>query len=343
MLNNEFFMRLINNGKLSDEEKVVVDFHKKHDKEFHQLWVNHQLVEGLRKYYTNNLSGAEKGQFEFDWYFSQQRMDEIKKLRDKVLYELKKENEQLNDIGDSVFKAKIETDKTFATGFHDMYGGRSEVPDTIKAKTDSSLRVAPKSDVTINEHQTNNPVQILHTIKPARRLPILKKLMLVASVSLTFLFSGKILLNNIEANSQNSLFEKYYEPIALDLSANRASTNLLNEGISLFHIGEFEKAIQKLNEVEKLGQRSDEAKFLKGLLYIENDQVDVALEILNDPILLNSEFSDDAQWYSALCHIKNENFGFAKKILHKLDSQWKQENDYNSNHEKLEQVLKILN
>ena len=102
-------------------------------------------------------------------------------------------------------------------------------------------------------------------------------------------------------------------------TAQEADKSVLNSAIQWYNRNNYQAAINQLDKIIQSDPFSTAAHFYRGLSYIETKDYGKAIEnfsfIINQN---NSRYTENAQWYLALCYIKTNQTGIASIALNKI-------------------------
>jgi hypothetical protein len=120
----------------------------------------------------------------------------------------------------------------------------------------------------------------------------------------------------------DTLFKKYYQPLAATNYVQRNEAGILNTdlsmGIQYYNQGDYNQSLLILNQVENELGRSPDVHFFQGLSYLGLEQYMVARNMLEDYVVKNTRYLPEATWYLSLCYLKTGEYVKAMENLRHL-------------------------
>lgn len=139
-------------------------------------------------------------------------------------------------------------------------------------------------------------------------------IMIVASVTV---------LKLISKPSADEIFKQYYNKYEANVVTRSESTDnsTLVTAIQLYDKGSYTAAIQKFLNIIKTDANNTAARFFLGVSYLETKNINKAVEHLTFVIAQqDSAFVEHAEWYLALCYVKNGHKKEAIALLTKISN-----------------------
>lgn len=136
----------------------------------------------------------------------------------------------------------------------------------------------------------------------------------IAAVFLLFISIGTFLIID-QIRYEGDIYSSFYQTYTLDNYVRSNAASSLNENwLSLYKSGEY---MDFINKNPYLNTESIEPRwsFYLAMAYMETDKVDMAKKYLNPIVDSVNLFTTQAQWYLALCHIKDNEIELAKANL----------------------------
>ena len=169
------------------------------------------------------------------------------------------------------------------------------------------------------------------------RLLFEKKWHLVAASITILIVIGSFLLNNINNQGPNQLFEKYYSSENA-VFTTRSGENTENSDLTI-GLQKFQK--QNYNEAINFLKRNHDnvvSEYYLGISYIETKQFTEAKTAFHNILEQESNlFTEQAQWYKGLCLLKLNELNEAKQLFTSIMNS---NSIYNNN---ASEILKKLN
>ena len=123
--------------------------------------------------------------------------------------------------------------------------------------------------------------------------------------------------------SPEAIFNQYYNKYEANIETRSESkeNNLLITAIQLYDKGSYTAAIQKFLHIIQTDENNTAARFFLGVSYLETKNIPKAIENLNVVIYQNdTAFVEHAEWYLALCYVRNGQKKQAVSLLTKISS-----------------------
>lgn len=137
---------------------------------------------------------------------------------------------------------------------------------------------------------------------------------LVAASITVLVVVGSFILNNLNTQDSDKLFDQYYTPDAIFTArTNQNSENLkLTAGLQKFQKQEYSEAILLLKNISN----NIVSDYYLGISYIETKQFSLAKNAFSSITSKESNlFSEQAEWYKGLCLLKLKELPAAKKLF----------------------------
>ena len=114
-------------------------------------------------------------------------------------------------------------------------------------------------------------------------------------------------IQNAEGSDVSSEFKSLYEYLNSNVSS-KAAEQYLKKGVDKYNDGDYENAINDLNEAFTLNPKSDQALYYLAQSYLKSDDQDKAVELFNQLITSfpDSEYKDKAERYVSQGEEDNE-------------------------------------
>lgn len=144
--------------------------------------------------------------------------------------------------------------------------------------------------------------------KPQARLFTLRRTLAVAATLALLIVAGWFLLRPT-APSSDQLFASYYQPPAFEQTRSGAATDpegadqLWTDAGQAFQTGDYETALNALNQYLSLIPENATALRYKAICQIELQEYDAALSTLG-AIKDHPDWMEEARWLSALIHLR---------------------------------------
>lgn len=127
----------------------------------------------------------------------------------------------------------------------------------------------------------------------------------------------------------SALYGENYQPYPNVVQPiNRSSEEVKLDYSQLYEMQEFGKAVAA---IKKMNNNSDTSKFYLGQSYMALDSIELALAEF-ESVDMNSVFGEAAEWYKALCFLKQKELDSCKEQLSKIA---KSDSAYKARAEKL--------
>jgi len=142
------------------------------------------------------------------------------------------------------------------------------------------------------------------SIPPVRSSWMNKGFMRIAAILLVILSAAVILkMTLINPSDPEKIYNRYYQAYDADvISRSGISEEItLDRAIGNYNNGNYQEALQILNEVLRMDQQNYMAWFYKGLTYMESDQpVEAVKSFKSVPEQWDSLYKEHRDWYLAL-------------------------------------------
>lgn len=140
---------------------------------------------------------------------------------------------------------------------------------------------------------------------------------IAAAIVLT-LVVGTLLIFGLQDKNPQNLFASYYQPddaVMIVRSGSNPEDIDLKEALLAYHEKNYDNAIELLDKQEN----NILAKYYLGLSYLETDKISKAISTFKAIIDHNNNlFVEQAEWYLALCYVKNDQEEEAKIWFEKI-------------------------
>ncbi|MEL6557532.1 MAG: tetratricopeptide repeat protein [Bacteroidota bacterium] len=169
-------------------------------------------------------------------------------------------------------------------------------------------------------------------------VPLKRWYMIAATISLLMVAAFSWWKFGIQDSSED-LYASYYQPYPDILTSRGAGETLMSEALYSYESGNYDLAIDKLNQVLADDQDNSELRFYLGQAYLANSDAINAQAVFK--ALINEKnfaLSDASQWYLALAYLKTGDTIAAKEMLQQINR--------DTNHayrEKSKQLIERLN
>lgn len=140
----------------------------------------------------------------------------------------------------------------------------------------------------------------------------------IAAAIVLALVVGALLIFGVQNQSADNLFASYYQPdeaVMIVRSGSNPEDIDLKEALLAYHEKNYDNAIALLDKQDN----NILAKYYLGLSYLETDRIDKAINTFKSIIDHNKNlFVEQAEWYLALCYVKNNQEEEAKIWFEKI-------------------------
>lgn len=148
-------------------------------------------------------------------------------------------------------------------------------------------------------------------------------LMTIAASLILIIFTVAVIKFTLKPTPE-SIFAQYYNRYEANIetrSEPTVGTSSLIIAIQLYDKGSYIAAIQSFLNIIKSDSNNTAARFFLGVSYMETKNISKAIENLNFVINQNdTAFVEHAEWYLALCYIKNGQKNDAISMLNKIST-----------------------
>ena len=162
------------------------------------------------------------------------------------------------------------------------------------------------------QHEEND---LRNVINLAKETPVitLRKIITIAASIIVFLGITFVIFNLSTPSANEELFQAYFEPGTY--YGNYTRSNLdpsgnLDKGVAFYLDGQLDQAETYLKEVKQISderQLRQRASLYLGLIALQKDQNEKALEILKQLSVINQVYDDiTMDWILALAYLKND-------------------------------------
>lgn len=142
-----------------------------------------------------------------------------------------------------------------------------------------------------------------------------KRWHLAAASAAILLLIGSLMLSDQKTSQPTDIFDQYYQAETSIMIQRSNSLNVDSEvktALTYYTNAEYEKAIEILSN----NQENVISKFYLGLSYIETEDYKKAQEAFQSVLDHNDNlFLEQAEWYKALCLLKQDNISEAAKLF----------------------------
>jgi len=136
----------------------------------------------------------------------------------------------------------------------------------------------------------------------------------VAAAILIGLFLSQGLLNTNVLDNQE-IYSQYFDPVDLSLiNRSDADQSLQLEAENAFNSGDYDNAINKLQELQAIDAEEQLYDLYLALSFIEKNEFDKAETLLN-PLLNDPEYTSEAYYFKALSKLKQSQRVEANNLL----------------------------
>jgi|GEM_PF-4879546 len=178
-------------------------------------------------------------------------------------------------------------------------------------------------DVLAEEQLGEEMDQVRNSVLRGRTMRIL----LGSAASVLIVIAGYFGIKQVQSQNFTELFAEYYHAPLDPTQRNgiREYTNPMEEGIALFHSGEFEKSMMLLRSL--IGTDSEEeANYYIGHNLLAQDSLVMAGTVFDKLRQQDGPYHDKAEWFAMLAYLKNGNTEKFELILEEIISN--PEHDY---------------
>jgi TolA-binding protein len=136
-------------------------------------------------------------------------------------------------------------------------------------------------------------------------------------------FTGLIIISSLlflsyRTQSPETIYEHYYQ-VYSNPGATRSLETTFNEAIDYFNKKDFRKALEGFQAYLKANPGSSKFEFLSGISYMEIRNFPDAKLSFNKIIKRGANlYTEDANWYLAMCYLATSEKDKAKEQLHKI-------------------------
>jgi tetratricopeptide (TPR) repeat protein len=183
-----------------------------------------------------------------------------------------------------------------------------------------------KTDVILERHDIIALRNKLASIEKSRKDELVKNGKLkaprfrFAAVVTGLIVIGSLLFFSFQKQSSETIYKKYYQEYLYPSTSRSAGTSF-DEAIDYFNRKEFDKALTGFQAYLKNNPGSSKNEFLSGVSYMELSNFPDAESSFNK--VINKEvsmYTDNANWYLAMCYIATNNKAKAKDQLRKISN-----------------------
>ncbi len=188
-------------------------------------------------------------------------------------------------IYDSDFKNQFESFKSIESGIKEHYANE------LKQKF-SEIDI--ELDKTLNTKPKNNKVIWLSSVSVAASI--------ILGVFIYQHFSNQLTMPQL---AQENWVQDEGLPVKM------SSKGKYDDAMNAYKLEKWDLALSELNKI-----KSDTATYYAGLIYFDKKEYQASITLLNE-IKLNSKYFDDAQFRLALLYLMENKISFARQILQK--------------------------
>ncbi|WP_372773373.1 tol-pal system YbgF family protein [Mangrovibacterium sp.] len=172
------------------------------------------------------------------------------------------------------------------------------------------------------------------------RIPITRIATVSIAASLVLFIGISSLWNKHNIGSEGEVYSEFFRPYEAT-GIFRSNDSSLDSKVSLalhkYNQSEYSEAVQLFDDILKTDATNPVGNFYRGMAYMELEQYDEAIISYNQVIRAqNNLFVEQAEWYGALCYLRNEN----KRKAYKQFQRIAENNGYYS--EKASAILRKL-
>lgn len=143
------------------------------------------------------------------------------------------------------------------------------------------------------------------------------------SAAAVFILSLLLFKSLIPANSGDSVFRNYYQPLEANSYQMRGSeqdvvSNKLQEGVGYYLSREYGKAEVAFDNLRKTDKNMPELLLFSGLNKMGQNNFSAAITTFKDLLSQEEQFVPEAQWYLGLCYIKTGDLVNARSVFAEL-------------------------
>ena len=166
----------------------------------------------------------------------------------------------------------------------------------------------------------------------------IKRTILIAACIAAAFFVSILIYNNIpRKNSNNNLFNTYYNS-DISLNLNRSGNNGLAEALISYNQKNYQDAINIFNDILSSDSSNIAVAFYAGVSYIETEDFKSAIKLFNHIIKdQDNLYIEHAEWFRALCLLRTGNKAEAIKEFEKISK-----DTINYHNKEAKEILKEL-
>lgn len=149
-----------------------------------------------------------------------------------------------------------------------------------------------------------------------------RKLFLKIAVAACFIFGFVLMFNYYQNDPNEKLYQAYYTPDpGLPTVMGSSNEYDFNEAMVDYKRENYASAIQKWSALYEDSPGNDTLNYFLGMAFMASDEVDKAVPFLESVSTeTESEFYEDALYYTGLYHLKKNNIELAKQYFNKINT-----------------------
>lgn len=126
------------------------------------------------------------------------------------------------------------------------------------------------------------------------------------------------------SNNPDEIFQDFYKPLNAYSSTTRSSSSVVDpfaNAVQKYKMGQFQNAGVMFSDLIYEDPRNISYRFFSGITQLELANYDHSIELLNEVIKHNGDFTKEAKWYLSLAYIKSNKPLLASDLLAELSNE----------------------
>ncbi len=130
-----------------------------------------------------------------------------------------------------------------------------------------------------------------------------------------------------EVKEETTLFAAHYQPYSLD-NVRNADSDMETQLIKTYQNKDYDAFLQTYGQLSESNQSNPKYIIARGTVLLERDNTAEALALFYSVYSQNELYKDAGLWYTALCHLKDDNISIARDNLQRIVSEFGADNPY---------------
>ena len=363
MLSEDLMIRHICNEPLSSEERTVVEYFLKNDQDFRDEYLDVEVRLQTREFLTISLDKSEKSRFADKFHFRDESRSNLSEIIDEVLIYIKCENEAFSEYGQELFEKKLKYEKPFVKKYKEYDRLNNRINEVLKDRELVELKETLQeigmqfNSRNISEFEENEEnycdipnqdkeflaeTEANEILRRNKRVKLIKNWAVAATIALLIglNIAGDFSISNFVSNGM--IYNSFYEPYNVRILKRKGSNPLLIKGVETYLNENYQVSKNSFLQIANKEENKSIATFYLGLIHVELNQIKESINYFSEVAATNSNYSNDAKWYLALCYIKMGNINLAKQNLHELSQHYDTHDDFNNYKKRVNKLLKSL-